>query len=478
MPSKAEYKRINQIYRQDPIKWMVDILGMDKALIWDKMEEIIYSVRDNKRTAVKAGHSVSKSYSTGRIALWFLYNFYPSTVITTAPSHDQVEQILWREMRDAHAKAKVPLGGHVTKTQIDLEEKWFAYGFSTKPDTASQEVTKMQGFHNKYVLIIFDEANGILPAIWAVKDALLTSEHAKFLAIGNPTTARGDFVDCFKSKEYNKITISVLDTPNYKEGREIIPGLSGRDYERITAEKHGKDSNWYKSRVLGEIPDEDVDALIPVSWIERAVKREPYNNYKFTKKFVVWDVADGGDDLHVIKFWENKTEIDEIVLRQKTIEEAEPYVWRLLRKHGGNAIVYDADGIGRVAGGYLDLTADDNTTIIPFKGSDKAHDDGTFKTRRDEGHWAMREDFMENIISISDNKEQFEEIATTKLDASDAKYIRIEKKDKHKEVLGHSPDFKDNIMMMSGAFDEVPVSEQKPDKYAKQTVYKINPDAL
>ena len=220
--------------------------------------------------------------------------------------------------------------------------------------------------------------------------------------------------------------------------------------------------------------------MIPLSWIEKAVKREPYNNYRFTKKFVVWDVADGGDDLHVIKFWENMTEIDEIVLRQKTIEEAEPYVWRLLRKHGGNAIVYDADGVGRVAGGYLELTADDNTEIIAWRGSERLEKGKDFKTKRDEGHWKMREMFKDNIISISDNKTQFEEIATTKLDMDDKSgCIVIEKKDDHKKVLNHSPDYKDNIYMACGAFDDVPVCENREEKYAERSGYEtINPDAL
>ena len=106
-----------------------------------------------------------------------------------------MEEILWREIREAHMNAKVPLGGHLTKTKLDLQtktsgRKHFAYGFATKPDTASEEATKIQGYHNTWVLVVFDEAPGILTPIWRSAEGLIVNERCKFLAIGNPTKAK------------------------------------------------------------------------------------------------------------------------------------------------------------------------------------------------------------------------------------------------------------------------------------------------
>lgn len=474
-------KEIVSLYQDDPIRFFTDVLDVRRDFIWSKIVEIAESVRDNKKTAVKAGHSVSKSYSASRIALWFLYNFYPSTVITTAPSHTQVEDILWREIRSAHASARVPLGGKVNKTQIELGEKWFAYGFATKSDTVTQEATRFQGFHNDNILIIFDEAAGIESVIWRAKDALLTAGNCKFLAIGNPTVSKGDFVDCFKDKTYNKITISVLDTPNYIEGKEIIPGVSGRDYENDTRTKYGADSNYYKARVLGEIPDDDVDSLIPLAWIERAERRAPYDKYRFTKRFLTVDVADGGDDWTVIKAWDNKTEIDSLVLRQKKVEECEPFVWRMVRKHGCNAVIVDADGIGRVMIGLLNATKDKDFTVIPFEGSSTlVRDPAMFRHRRSEGHWAMRNDFNDNIISISKDDEQREELSSIKLDDKYTKgFIKIEAKEEIKKRIGRSPNLSDAIMMMSAEFDNVPVTTKKVDRYRRESVeYHFTPETV
>lgn len=476
--SQDEIKQATKVrdrYRADPERFLVEVLDVQEEFIWDGMRKIITSVRDHKKTAVKAGHSVSKSFTMSRLVLWFLYCYYPSTVITTAPSFPQVEEILWREIREAHSKSKIPLGGNVTRTKIDLQvetgDKWFAYGFATKADTVTKEATRMQGYHNKNVLIVFDEAAGIVREIWHAAMSLLASGHTRFAAIGNPTSPLGEFVECFSDPTFNKVTISVKDTPNYIQDREVIPGLSGREYEEDVRKKFGDDSNYYKARVLGEIPSEDPDALIPVSWVEKAEERDVQTIKSYVKRFVTVDVADGDDenqkedpsrasehDETVIKAWENKIEIDQVILKNKKIEECEPYVWRMLRKIGGNCAIVDGDGIGRVMVKLLNASKDEKTKIISFQGSSKlVNNKDDFETRYSEGHWAMRLDFENNQIGISRDPEQRQELVAVRLVNHRRGFITIEKKKFLKKKIGRSPGKKDNIMMMSAEYDNVPI---------------------
>ena len=237
-----EHLELLKKWTKDPIRFFTECLDVKKEHVWGKMEEIALSVLNHQLTAIKAGNSLSKSYTVARIALWFLYTHYPATVVTTAPSNIQVEEILWREINSAFSNAKIPLGGEPTKTSLDLQswarkkgikgiEKWSAVGFATKPDQAEQHATRFQGFHNHNVLIIMDEAAGIHKKIWEAVDKLLTTKSQKLCVIGNPTMSKGDFVDCFKDARFNKITVSVFDSPNYKTGHEVIPGLSGREFE-------------------------------------------------------------------------------------------------------------------------------------------------------------------------------------------------------------------------------------------------------
>jgi hypothetical protein len=315
-------KQILERYQQNPADFFVEILGIQREHIWSKMHEIVESVRDNERTTVRAGHSVSKTFTAAQLVMWFLYSFYPATVITTAPSQKQVEEILWREIREAHSNAIIPLGGHVTKTKIDLEEKWFAYGFSTKPDNVTQQATGMQGYHNDNVLLIFDEAAGIMSKIWEAAEALMTSGFVRMLAIGNPTSAFGEFIQTFEpGSGYHPIVIGVKDTPNYKSGQELIPGLSGRRYEEAMRKKYGVNSNVYRTRVDGEIP----------TYIEGTIYGKAMAQLKDKKRFVdippdesalvhtSWDLGIGdsttiwffrvsGLEIHWLDYYENSGE--------------------------------------------------------------------------------------------------------------------------------------------------------------------------
>jgi len=492
MSKSQKYNQILQAYAQDPIKFFTECLDVKPEYVWSKMREIAYSVRDNQFTCVKAGNSLSKSFTVARIALWFLYTHYPATVVTTAPSNIQVEEIIWREINSAQSNAKIPLGGEPTKTALDMQtwckkqgikgiDKWNAIGFATKPDQAEQHATRFQGFHNHNVLIIMDEAAGIHKKIWEAVDKLLTTPTQKLLVIGNPTMSKGDFVDCFKDSSYSKITVSVYDSPNYLVGEGTVPGLSGKKFVENTIRKYGKDSNHYKAMVTGEIPDEDIDSLIPISWIEKAEGRVVEHYFKSEKRFVVWDVADGGDDLNVIKAFENTTEVDSVEVRGKKVEEVEPYVWRLLRKIDGNCVVVDADGVGRIAVGLLNQSKSKDVRIIAFEGSSKeVYEKETFQNRRHEAHWAMRDMFEKNMLSISSIAEQREELASIKLVDHTKGFIAIERKKDLKERLGRSPDRSDAIMMMCGTFNEIPIIKKVDQRYKinRDVVYPFNPNTV
>ncbi len=244
--------------REDYSWFMTHALDVDPKHLWSKMREVNDSVRDNERTAVGAGHGLSKTYGAGRIALTFLYCYYPSTVVTLAPSAHQVKNLLWREIRAAHANARVPLGGKLTTVMLDMQAEtgviWYAIGISTRPDTVTQEATRLQGIHNEHVLIIIDEGAAVLPEIWRAIEHI-GAPFKRVLAQGNPTSKFGDFPTALRDPTWHHINISVLDSPNFKTGRQVIPGVYGREYETRIRLKYGKDSDPYRVRVLGGISE-------------------------------------------------------------------------------------------------------------------------------------------------------------------------------------------------------------------------------
>ena len=317
-----------QGYQQDPIGFATNVLSLKKEHVWPKMVEMAEGVRDHQLVCVRAGHSVSKTFSLGRVIVpWYKMCYQPSTVVTTAPSDNLVKNQLWREIHAAYAGAKVPLGGKMNTLDWNVKpsdevleslppeqrEQWeknFAIGFSTSPDSSAEHATKMQGWHNEHVLVVIDEACGIMPQIWRTAvEALITDENCKLIAIGNPTDPECDFAKaCYSSDPeknngnepylsdlgYYVITISGKDTPNYKQNKRVIPGLAGRSFvERIEA-KYGPNGDGTRYRVLGLFPTHK-EGTYYGGRLAQARKDGRVSQYGWTEGVPVHTFIDTGD---------------------------------------------------------------------------------------------------------------------------------------------------------------------------------------
>lgn len=339
---QSQARAVIKKYQPDPIGFQCDVLDVKPEHVWHKMIEVAEGVRDHQKTCVFAGHGVSKTYELARLALWFLYTHKPSTVITTAPIFDQVEKLLWKEIHTAHSQAKIPLGGNMTKTQLDLdpEQKWFAYGFSTKADTVTGEATRMQGYHNKYVLIIFDEAAGIPAAIWKASESLLTDPNCKIVAVGNPTSASGSFAECEEDPTWHFIRISVKDSPNFKTGEQIIPEISGRAYEETIRRKYGEESSEYGIRVAGRKPEYTAGTYLG-KWLSEIEDRDQVGSIcheAAAKVYSVWDYGNVYNAIWFVQFVKEQIHLIDFYFdgeglglpKYALMLQNKPYIW------GGN----------------------------------------------------------------------------------------------------------------------------------------------
>jgi len=169
--------------------------------------QILLSLQDNVYTAVKSGHGIGKTIC----AAWALVHI-DSLVVTSAPTFNQVENVLWKgkvlELINNNPKIKQLLEVRNTSMNIKDHPGWMALGRSSnKPDN-------LQGLHAPYVLLILDEAPGIDEDIIQAVMGTLTTE-AKCLLIGNPTRNEGFFYDCFHSKRnmWNTLTVSSVVSP-------------------------------------------------------------------------------------------------------------------------------------------------------------------------------------------------------------------------------------------------------------------------
>lgn len=289
--------------RNDYSWYMTRALDVKPQHLWMKMSEVNDSIRDNEKTVVGAGHGVSKTYTLARVVLTFLNCYYPSTVITTAPTWNQVKDEMWREIRESYTNSKIPLGGKLTTTMLDMQKetgvKWFAIGIATKPDTVTQEATRIHGHHNIHMLKVIDEGSGILPEIWRAMQ-YIGGEFDRTVAIGNPVTKGGEFAAALKDPTWNHINISVKDTPNFKTGRRIIPGVWGREKELEIRNKYGEDSDEYRVRILGLVSQKGAEGAYYANRMSELRKKGRIGVVQHDPNYAVHIVRDPG---YTSAFW-------------------------------------------------------------------------------------------------------------------------------------------------------------------------------
>lgn len=431
MLSLQEKKIIKQKYKDDPIYFAEKVL---KALLWEKEKEILLSVRDHQETSVKSCHASGKTFTAARIIHWWLCSEDDSIVITTAPTFRQVKEVLWREVRSAVIGKSIYPSSSILETQINLGERWFALGLSTdRPD-------QFQGFHSKRLLVVVDEASGVLQEIYEAIDGLSPT---RILLIGNPLKNEGRFADSFKNPKVNKISISAFDTPNVKEGRNVIPGLiTSADVLRMES-YYGNDSDVYRVRVLGEFPLADVDSLISVDDIHKAIQREVDVKPQWEKKMGV-DVARYGDDRTVIIVRQMEAVIKKETYSSKDTMQIAGQVLRTAKEERVLPENINVDVIG-VGAGVVDRLKEQGWHVNEINVAESAEDIEHYINLRAELYAGKLKEWIKTAKLPNDD--DFYELANIKFKFNSKGQLQIESKEDMKKRGLNSPDVADALML-------------------------------
>jgi phage terminase large subunit len=435
---KLFLKRL-KVYQKLPQLFCQEVLGRSNH--WDKQLEIMRSVAMNRRTTVRSGHNIGKSYVAADIALWFLNCFCPSIVITTSPTWRQVEKVLWGEIHAHHNTSKIPLSGKLLETELKLGAKWYAIGFSSNvPDS-------FQGFHEQNILFIVDEPSGVPDVTFDMIEGGMSNENAKLLLIGNPIRDTGYFARSFKNPNFNKIKVSCLESPNVVARKTLYPGLVTHTWVDEVADEWGEESAMFQARVLGEFPKESDDTLIPLSWVEAAVQRYLENKSGTQSGYVCTavDVARFGQDktVFVTRCGNRVMDIESYqgFDTMHTVAVAE----RKMKLFHPVDLVVDDNGVG---GGVTDrLKQLGYQNIVPVNNGESAEEEFKFYNRRAELAWRVREAFRLNLIEIPDHKLLSFECSNQYYDQSNKEKLRVMSKQLMKKKSLKSPNFFDALSM-------------------------------
>jgi hypothetical protein len=477
VPDAAEL----EILQRNPVLFIERFLGSE---LWAKQSLVADMMTTHKKVAVRSCHGSGKTYLAARIALWWLFTRPFSTVLTTAPSNRQVVELLWKEIRVAYSNARVKLGGNMLPKapKLTVADDWMLIGFST------DDPVNFQGWHSKGgTLVIFDEAPGVHSDIWKVVQGVMVSDNDRLLCIGNPVEPFGPFCDMFKDADVGKVHISAYDTPNVRQGVDVVPGLCSSSWVDEKRKEWGEDSPIFQSRVLGEFPSTHDAVVVPAAWVEQANDRYMKNmeNGSFTDRSIHLgvDVARLGSDSTVVVEYVERLGVKKIIKlpKQDTMTTVGDVV-NMARNNPVTSVNVDADGLGAgvfdrlvevLSGRDMPLLVEGNQgkkggmtsgspdspafsggwgsgspVVRGLRGGTRARISDRFFNSRAEWYWTLREKLdpkNENPICLPIDNNLFHQLTSIRWRLNSKGQIRIEGKDEMRTRGMQSPDEADAV---------------------------------
>ncbi len=437
----------NFIHRCRSDRWYFfrECFGLSRSKLWKKQEEFIEALWDPEVREIncKGGHSTGKTHIISEGILGYFFVFQPILIILT-PTLRQAKHQVWANIRDWYQKSKLPLGGELLETQLKVAPDWYALAFSTR------DPNFLRGFKGKNVLLVVDEAQGLEEDLWTAIQGLLAGGTCKIVRNGNPIRTDGAFKNAFgrPSAPGHKIvdlTFSCLETPNYEQRKQVIPGLASFEWVEQRRQEWGEGSIFWDALVAGEFPKIGDDTIISPEWVEQASHNETPElgikalgvdvaRYGHSETVMV---AVNGAKAYLLKSFHGQDTM-------KTVGQA-----RILRSEEEAARIYvDVVGVG---GGVVDRLAEVQEPVAGINVGMASFDPDRFVCLRDEVWWHMRELFRAGKVQLAgtlahDNilKNQ---LTSIKYKVGSNKKIKVESKEEMKKRGLPSPDRADALAL-------------------------------
>ncbi len=440
----SEARQMQLMFREDPARWVYAAFNTE---LYPRQAEILQSVFNNPRTVARSGHATGKTFVSATALLAFMLLQDDAICISTAPTQRQCRDLLWKEVHGLHARAASlgrPLGGELQQLRYELSPTSFAIGFSTEKTGGG---IRLQGFHAKSILLLFDEAAGIPQELWEAAEGLMTGDNSHWLAIGNPLSKSSSFYNASSSSAWNSLRLSSWDTPNVQQGREVVPGLASKRWCEHMLAEYGEESGIYAFRVLGEFPDEGIDTLIQLAWVEAAINRERVPG---GIKVGGCDVARFGDDQTVIVAIDGG-HVEEITKFSKAATtETAGRVIDAYKRLGWTAVAIDDTGVG---GGVTDMCREAGLNVIAVNFASAAvFEPDKYNGIVTELFTGMAEDLRAGSISgLPQDSDVTRQLVNRRYGFSSDGRMKVESKADFKKRIRHSPDEGDALLLANFA---------------------------
>lgn len=440
-------------YYDHPAEFFEDIIGIVPDT-WQR--DVLNDLQRSNRVSVRSGQGVGKTALEAGAILWFLTCRPYARVVATAPTMQQLYDVLWPETAKWLSSSKIRDLLKWTKTKIYMlgeEERWFATArTAVKPEN-------MQGFHEDHMLFIVDEASGVADPIMEAILGTLTGADNKLLMCGNPTKLEGAFYDSHTS-DRDKYSCHKVDSR--KSNR------TNKDSIEMLIRKYGVDSDVVRVRVYGEFPKRSQDALIALETVELAMDNEipveEINNVRTLN--IGCDVARFGDDSTVITPRIGMMVFEPVKLSKRDTMETVGEIITVFRNYKKRypgiqdcKIKVDDTGVG---GGVTDrlkeVAKEQNMPLKVFPVNNGATATDEFYFNLGAQLWGHMKDLLEEnmsaniqggetVLQLPKSDELTKELISRKYKMSSKGKIQLERKEEMKKRGLGSPDMADSLAL-------------------------------
>ena len=391
-PLKPAYKEIAKITPLDQFEadWF-EPFEKGKHITWQQYVILLAVMKAlaNKaprRITVASGHGIGKSATMSWLLLWYLFCFKDAQIPCTAPTSEQMYDVLWKEV--AKWLSKMPkevqefydVQSHYVRMK-ESPETWFARAKTAKKESPEA----LAGVHGDHVMMLVDEASAVPEEIFTVAEGALTNENILQILISNPTRLTGFFRATHKKDKENWQCFSFDCTQS--------PVVDESYVERIKS-KYGEDSDQFRVRVQGKFPKEGAvddkgwSSLILDKELEIAKAYIPTESYIGARRLGL-DVARGGGCENV---WVLRTENFAKVIAKSQISdimEVASETIRISKEYGVHPYNIFVDDAG-VGGGVVDRLHQLRCLCNGVQGASKPDDREMFANKRAENFWNLK----------------------------------------------------------------------------------------
>jgi phage terminase large subunit len=222
------------------------LLWVEKAMRWE----------DKRRLSIASWHWIWKSTTLAWLVLRYLFCYKDSQIPVTAPTADQMYDVLRKEISKRLRKMPVEIQEKFERTTSYIRVTESPETRFARAKTARKENPEaLAWIHAEHVLMLVDEASWVDDVIYNVWEWALTDSNTLVILISNPTRLIWYFYDTHHKDSKNRQTFqfSWLDSP-----------LVDYEYvERIRDRSWWEDTDEYRIRVLWQFPKED---LVDEKW--------------------------------------------------------------------------------------------------------------------------------------------------------------------------------------------------------------------